>query len=53
MTSNAILYAFDLLYLDSHDPRVYRSRRHLLESALADVWRGIVGENRDQPYQSS
>lgn len=36
--SNAILYAFDLLYLDGHDLRgiEYRSRRHLLEDALKD-----------------
>lgn len=34
--SDAILYAFDLLYLDGHDLRgvEYRSRRHLLEDAL-------------------
>ena len=36
--SNAILYAFDLLYLDGHDLRgiEYRSRRHLLEDTLKD-----------------
>nr|WP_172691453.1 non-homologous end-joining DNA ligase [Agrobacterium tumefaciens]ASK44395.1 ATP-dependent DNA ligase [Agrobacterium tumefaciens] len=34
--SNAILYAFDLLYLDGHDLRSvgYRSRRHLLEDTV-------------------
>ncbi|MBD8688786.1 non-homologous end-joining DNA ligase [Rhizobium skierniewicense] len=36
--SNAILYAFDLLYLDGHDLRgiEYRSRRNLLEDTLKD-----------------
>ncbi|MBY5819891.1 ATP-dependent DNA ligase [Rhizobium leguminosarum] len=36
LSSPAILYAFDLLYLDGHDLRrvEYRSRRHLLEDAL-------------------
>lgn len=35
--SDAILYAFDLIYLDGHDLRgvEYRSRRHLLEDTLA------------------
>ena len=35
--SDAILYAFDLLYLDGHDLRdvEYRSRRHLLDDMLA------------------
>ncbi|AMD56883.1 ATP-dependent DNA ligase [Agrobacterium tumefaciens] len=34
--SDALLYAFDLIYLDGHDLRgvEYRSRRHLLEDAL-------------------
>ncbi|WP_323687563.1 non-homologous end-joining DNA ligase, partial [Rhizobium sp. AN88] len=34
--SDAILYAFDLIYLDGHDLRnaEYRSRRHLLEDTL-------------------
>jgi bifunctional non-homologous end joining protein LigD len=34
--SDAVLYAFDLLYLDGHDLRgvEYRSRRHLLEDTL-------------------
>ncbi|MBY3235253.1 ATP-dependent DNA ligase [Rhizobium laguerreae] len=34
--SNAVLYAFDLVYLDGHDLRgvEYRSRRHLLEDTL-------------------
>jgi bifunctional non-homologous end joining protein LigD len=34
--SDAILYAFDLLYLDGHDLRgiEYRSRRHLLEDTV-------------------
>ena len=34
--SDAVLYAFDLLYLDGHDIREmeYRSRRHLLEDTL-------------------
>ncbi len=34
--SDAILYAFDLMYLDGHDLRgmEYRSRRHLLEETL-------------------
>lgn len=34
--SDAILYAFDLVYLDGHDLRgvEYRSRRHLLEDTL-------------------
>lgn len=34
--SDAILYAFDLLYLDGHDLREieYRSRRHLLEDTI-------------------
>jgi bifunctional non-homologous end joining protein LigD len=41
--SNAILYAFDLIYLDGHDLRnvEYRSRRHLLEDTLN-------GPNNDQ-----
>lgn len=36
--SDAILYAFDLIYLDGHDLRnvEYRSRRHLLEEMLKD-----------------
>ncbi|CUX68639.1 ATP-dependent DNA ligase (plasmid) [Agrobacterium tumefaciens] len=36
--SDAILYAFDLIYLDGHDLRnvEYRSRRHLLEETLKD-----------------
>jgi bifunctional non-homologous end joining protein LigD len=36
--SDAILYAFDLIYLDGHDLRniEYRSRRHLLEDTLKD-----------------
>jgi bifunctional non-homologous end joining protein LigD len=36
--SDALLYAFDLIYLDGHDLRgvEYRSRRHLLEDALGD-----------------
>ncbi|MGF9566686.1 non-homologous end-joining DNA ligase [Neorhizobium sp. BT27B] len=36
--SDAILYAFDLLYLDGHDLRgvEYRSRRHLLEDTVKD-----------------
>jgi bifunctional non-homologous end joining protein LigD len=36
-SSNSILYAFDLLYLDGHDLRgtEYRVRRHLLDDALA------------------
>ncbi len=36
LSSPAILYAFDLLYLDGHDLRSmeYSSRRHLLEDAL-------------------
>lgn len=36
LASPAILYAFDLLYLDGHDLRgvEYRSRRHLLEDTL-------------------
>jgi bifunctional non-homologous end joining protein LigD len=35
--SPAIMYAFDLLYLDGHDLRnvEYRARRHLLEDALS------------------
>ena len=35
--SDAILYAFDLIYLDGHDLRgiEYRSRRHLLEDTLS------------------
>ncbi|WP_421418096.1 non-homologous end-joining DNA ligase [Agrobacterium tumefaciens] len=34
--SDAILYAFDLIYLDGHDLRnvEYRSRRHLLEDTM-------------------
>ncbi|TCR80778.1 non-homologous end-joining DNA ligase [Rhizobium sp. BK376] len=34
--SDAVLYAFDLLYLDGHDLRAveYRSRRHFLEDSL-------------------
>ena len=34
--SDAILYAFDLMYLDGHDLREmeYRSRRHLLEDTI-------------------
>ncbi|MBY5516199.1 non-homologous end-joining DNA ligase [Rhizobium leguminosarum] len=34
--SDAVLYAFDLMYLDGHDLRgvEYRSRRHLLEDTL-------------------
>nr|WP_172691272.1 non-homologous end-joining DNA ligase [Agrobacterium radiobacter]ASK45878.1 ATP-dependent DNA ligase [Agrobacterium radiobacter] len=34
--SDAILYAFDLIYLDGHDLRSveYRSRRHLLEDTI-------------------
>ncbi|MEN0119063.1 MAG: non-homologous end-joining DNA ligase [Agrobacterium cavarae] len=34
--SDAVLYAFDLVYLDGHDIREmeYRSRRHLLEDTL-------------------
>ncbi|WP_327212754.1 non-homologous end-joining DNA ligase (plasmid) [Rhizobium beringeri] len=34
--SDAVLYAFDLVYLDGHDLRgvEYRSRRHLLEDTL-------------------
>ncbi|XUY29715.1 non-homologous end-joining DNA ligase [Agrobacterium sp. rho-8.1] len=41
--SNAILYAFDLLYLDGHDLRgvEYRSRRHLLDDTLKDQDRAI------------
>jgi bifunctional non-homologous end joining protein LigD len=37
LTSPAILYAFDILYLDGHDLRGldYQERRHLLEDALA------------------
>jgi bifunctional non-homologous end joining protein LigD len=36
--SDAILYAFDLLYLDGHDLRgvEYRSRQHLLEDTVKD-----------------
>lgn len=36
--SDAILYAFDLIYLDGHDLRgvEYRSRRHLLEDTLTE-----------------
>ncbi|KWV55939.1 ATP-dependent DNA ligase [Rhizobium altiplani] len=36
LASPAVLYAFDLLYLDGHDLRgvEYRSRRHLLEDVL-------------------
>jgi bifunctional non-homologous end joining protein LigD len=36
--SDAILYAFDLIYLDGHDLRgvEYRSRRHLLEDTVKD-----------------
>lgn len=36
--SDAILYAFDLIYLDGHDLRniEYRSRRHLLGDTLKD-----------------
>lgn len=38
LASDALLYAFDLLYLDGHDLRSmeYSSRRHLLEDALQD-----------------
>lgn len=41
--SDAILYAFDLLYLDGHDLRgvEYRSRRHLLEDTVKDQDGGI------------
>ncbi|CUX66126.1 ATP-dependent DNA ligase [Agrobacterium tumefaciens str. Kerr 14] len=37
--SDAILYAFDLIYLDGHDLRdmEYRSRRHLLEDTLSGL----------------
>ncbi|MDQ1199055.1 ATP-dependent DNA ligase [Rhizobium sp. SORGH_AS 787] len=36
--SDAVLYAFDLIYLDGHDVREmeYRSRPHLLEDTLDD-----------------
>ncbi|WP_144579344.1 non-homologous end-joining DNA ligase [Agrobacterium sp. DE0009] len=35
-SSDAVLYAFDLMYLDGHDLREteYRSRRHLLEDTI-------------------
>jgi bifunctional non-homologous end joining protein LigD len=41
--SNAIFYAFDLLYLDGHDLRgvEYRSRRHLLEDTVKGPGGGI------------
>lgn len=43
LASPAILYAFDLLYLDGHDLRgvEYRSRRHLLEDVL-DGQKGAI-----------
>jgi len=43
LASPAILYAFDLLYLDGHDLRAveYRSRRHLLEDVL-DGQKGAI-----------
>lgn len=39
VADNAILYAFDLLYLDGHDLRElpYRTRRHMLEEMLAGL----------------
>ncbi|MBX5132413.1 ATP-dependent DNA ligase [Rhizobium lentis] len=46
--SNAILYAFDLIYLDGHDLRgvEYRSRRHLLEDTLNGAKNEQVGAIR-------
>ncbi|NKM94311.1 non-homologous end-joining DNA ligase [Rhizobium leguminosarum] len=46
--SNAILYAFDLIYLDGHDLRgvEYRSRRHLLEDTLNAPGNDQVGAVR-------
>ncbi|TBE15342.1 non-homologous end-joining DNA ligase [Rhizobium ruizarguesonis] len=46
--SNAVLYAFDLVYLDGHDLRgiEYRSRRHLLEDTLNGPGNDQVGAIR-------
>ncbi|NEJ83124.1 ATP-dependent DNA ligase, partial [Rhizobium leguminosarum] len=46
--SNAVLYAFDLIYLDGHDLRgvEYRSRRHLLEDTLNGLKNDQVGAVR-------
>lgn len=46
--SNAVLYAFDLMYLDGHDLRgvEYRSRRHLLEDTLNGLKNDQVGAVR-------
>jgi bifunctional non-homologous end joining protein LigD len=43
LTSPAILYAFDILYLDGHDLRGldYQERRHLLEDTLSGHERAI------------
>lgn len=42
--SPAIMYAFDLLYLDGHDLRIaeYSTRRHLLEDVLAGHEDGAI-----------
>ncbi|TBF23405.1 ATP-dependent DNA ligase (plasmid) [Rhizobium leguminosarum] len=46
--SNAVLYAFDLVYLDGHNLRgvEYRSRRHLLEDTLNNQKDDKVGAVR-------
>ncbi|WP_458385499.1 non-homologous end-joining DNA ligase [Rhizobium pisi] len=46
--SDAVLYAFDLIYLDGHDLRgvEYRSRRHLLEDTLNGPTSDQVGAVR-------
>ncbi|NNU63751.1 ATP-dependent DNA ligase [Rhizobium sp. WYCCWR 11152] len=46
--SNAVFYAFDLIYLDGHDLRdvEYRSRRHLLEDTLNGPRNDQVGAVR-------
>ncbi|NKQ89990.1 non-homologous end-joining DNA ligase [Rhizobium ruizarguesonis] len=46
--SDAVLYAFDLVYLDGHDLRgvEYRSRRHLLEDTLNAPGNDQVGAIR-------
>ncbi|WP_259671892.1 non-homologous end-joining DNA ligase [Rhizobium sp. NLR17b] len=46
--SDAILYAFDLIYLDGHDLRgvEYRSRRHLLEDTLSGSTGDVNGAIR-------
>ncbi|EJC64541.1 DNA polymerase LigD-like ligase domain-containing protein [Rhizobium leguminosarum bv. viciae WSM1455] len=46
--SNAVLYAFDLMYLDGHDLRgvEYRSRRHLLEDTLNGLKSDQIGAVR-------